>query len=130
MARAGVIGLPGGHDYQERIAGQHRGLADPGIRRGVTLPAGWPPPAWGRLAMTDGPLPGRPASGRPASGRPEPGASWLVSAGLVSALVLLFGVSISGWVELLFPAWILALSIDILAAGPRASAGVRTAPGA
>ena len=55
---------------------------------------------------------------------------WLVHAGLVSALVLLFGVGISGWVELLFPAWILALSIDILAVGPRAPAGVRTAPGA
>ena len=56
--------------------------------------------------------------------------SWLVPAGLVSALVLLFGVSISAWAELLFPAWILALSIDILAVGPRAPAEVRTAPGA
>ena len=56
--------------------------------------------------------------------------SWLVPAGLVSALVLLFGVSISAWVELLFPAWILALSIDILAVGPSAPAEVRTAPGA
>jgi hypothetical protein len=55
---------------------------------------------------------------------------WLVPAGLVSALVLLFGVGISAWVELLFPAWILALSIDILAVGPRAPAGVRTAPDA
>jgi hypothetical protein len=35
----------------------------------------------------------------------------------VSALVLLVGVGISPWVELLFPLWILALSIDILAAG-------------
>jgi hypothetical protein len=42
---------------------------------------------------------------------------WLTVAGLVSALVLLVGVGISPWVELLFPAWILALSIDILAAG-------------
>jgi hypothetical protein len=55
--------------------------------------------------------------------------SWLVPAGLASALVLLFGISISAWVELLFPAWILALSVDILAVGPRAAAGVRTAPG-
>ena len=42
---------------------------------------------------------------------------WLTVAGLVSALVLLVGVGISPWLELLFPAWILALSIDILAAG-------------
>ena len=44
---------------------------------------------------------------------------WLTVAGLVSALVLLIGVGFSPWVELLFPAWILALSIDILAAGLR-----------
>jgi hypothetical protein len=44
---------------------------------------------------------------------------WLTVAGLVSALVLLVGVGISPWVELLFPLWILALSIDILAAGLR-----------
>ncbi len=46
---------------------------------------------------------------------------WLTIAGLVSALVLLVGVGISAWVELLFPAWILALSLDILMAGRRAS---------
>ena len=46
---------------------------------------------------------------------------WLTVAGLVSALVLLVGVGISPWAELLFPAWILALSIDILAAGLRKS---------
>jgi len=44
---------------------------------------------------------------------------WLGYAGLATALVLLVGVSISVWVELLFPAWILALSLDILVAGPR-----------
>jgi hypothetical protein len=44
---------------------------------------------------------------------------WLTVAGLVSALVLLIGVGFSPWVELLFPAWILALSIDILVAGLR-----------
>ncbi|HEX9357719.1 MAG TPA: hypothetical protein VF933_28375 [Streptosporangiaceae bacterium] len=42
---------------------------------------------------------------------------WLTVAGLVTALVLLVGVGISAWVELLFPAWILALSVDILTAG-------------
>jgi MFS family permease len=44
---------------------------------------------------------------------------WLTVAGLVSALVLLIGIGFSPWVELLFPAWILALSIDILAASLR-----------
>jgi hypothetical protein len=28
------------------------------------------------------------------------------------------GIGMSQWVELLFPAWVLALSIDILLAGP------------
>src|SRR6266545_6604294 len=48
---------------------------------------------------------------------------WLTVAGIVAAVVLLVGVGISAWVELLFPAWILALSIDILAAGLRVSTG-------
>ena len=42
---------------------------------------------------------------------------WLTAAGLACALVLLVGIGVSPWVELLFPAWILALSIDILTAG-------------
>ena len=45
---------------------------------------------------------------------------WLTVAGIVAALVLLVTVGISAWVELLFPAWVLALSIDILIAGPKA----------
>jgi hypothetical protein len=45
---------------------------------------------------------------------------WLTVAGLVTAVVLLVGVGISAWVELLFPAWILALSVDVLAAGRKA----------
>ena len=44
---------------------------------------------------------------------------WLVIAGLVCAVVLLIGIGISPWVELVFPAWILALSLDVLLAGPR-----------
>ena len=48
---------------------------------------------------------------------------WLTVAGLLTALVLLVGVGISPWSELLFPAWILALSIDILAAGLRMAPG-------
>ena len=43
---------------------------------------------------------------------------WLVLAGLACALILLVGVGISPWVELLFPAWILALSLDVLIAAP------------
>ena len=53
---------------------------------------------------------------------------WLTVAGLATALVLLVGVGISPWVELLFPAWILAVSIEILAASPRALAGTAEAP--
>jgi len=45
---------------------------------------------------------------------------WLTVAGLVTAVVLLVGVGISAWVELLFPAWILALSVDVLMAGRKA----------
>jgi hypothetical protein len=47
---------------------------------------------------------------------------WLEFAGLATALVLLVGTGISAWAELLFPAWILALSIDILTARPGGSA--------
>jgi len=47
---------------------------------------------------------------------------WLTVVGLVSALVLFVAVGFSPWVELLFPAWILALSVDILVAGLRAAA--------
>ncbi len=43
---------------------------------------------------------------------------WLIVAGLATALVLLVGVGISAWAELLFPAWILALSIDVLFHAP------------
>jgi len=44
---------------------------------------------------------------------------WLTVAGIVAAVVLLIGSGISAWVELLFPVWILALSIDVLVAGRR-----------
>jgi len=42
---------------------------------------------------------------------------WLILAGLACAVVLLVGIGISPWSELVFPAWILALSLDILSAG-------------
>ena len=44
---------------------------------------------------------------------------WLTIAGIACALVLLIGIGISPWVELVFPVWILALSLDVLLAGPR-----------
>jgi hypothetical protein len=51
---------------------------------------------------------------------------WLTVAGVATALVLLVGVGISPWVELLFPAWILAVSIDILTDRRRALSGTST----
>ena len=48
---------------------------------------------------------------------------WLTMAGLACALALLIGVGISPWIELVFPAWILALSLDVLVAGPQAASG-------
>jgi hypothetical protein len=39
---------------------------------------------------------------------------WLTLAGLACAVVLMVGIGVSPWVELLFPVWILALSLDIL----------------
>ena len=53
---------------------------------------------------------------------------WVTVAGLATAVVLLVGVGISPWVELLFPAWILAVSIEILAAGPRDLSGAAETP--
>jgi len=53
---------------------------------------------------------------------------WLILAGLACALILLVGIGISPWVELLFPAWILALSLDVLIAGPAASSAGSAAP--
>ena len=56
---------------------------------------------------------------------------WVTAAGLATAVVLLVGVGISPWVELLFPAWILAVSIEILAVRPRGLSGAAaTSPSA
>jgi hypothetical protein len=52
---------------------------------------------------------------------------WLTLAGFVCAVALLIGIGISPWAELVFPAWILALSLDVLAAGPRTPSGSRPA---
>ena len=46
---------------------------------------------------------------------------WIGIAGFAVAAVLLVSVGLTPWVELLFPAWILLLSIDILRTGLRAS---------
>jgi hypothetical protein len=54
-------------------------------------------------------------------------ARWLTIAGLAIALVLLVSAGIVAWAELLFPAWILALSIDILVSRSRASSGGNSA---
>ena len=52
--------------------------------------------------------------------------SWLIYSGLACAVVLLVGIGISPWVELVFPVWILALSLEILVVGGRAPADPRT----
>jgi hypothetical protein len=44
---------------------------------------------------------------------------WLTLAGLAAAAVLIVGIGISPWAELVFPAWIMALSLDILVARRR-----------
>jgi hypothetical protein len=46
---------------------------------------------------------------------------WITLAGLATALVLFVGIGISPWAELVFPAWVLALSLDIIVAGPSAT---------
>jgi hypothetical protein len=48
---------------------------------------------------------------------------WLGYVGYGAALVLLFGIGLSPWTALVFPAWILVLSVDILLGGPRAESG-------
>ena len=48
---------------------------------------------------------------------------WLILTGLATALITLVGADITEWLELLFPAWILALSIDIIGTSLKAPAG-------
>jgi hypothetical protein len=56
---------------------------------------------------------------------------WIGMLGFAVAAVLLVSVGLTPWVELLFPAWILLLSIDILRTGLRSSRGAAgTATGA
>ncbi len=48
---------------------------------------------------------------------------WIGMLGVAVAIVLLISVGLTPWVELLFPAWILLLSVDILRTGLRRSPG-------
>jgi len=52
---------------------------------------------------------------------------WIGLLGFVVAAVLLISVGLTVWVELLFPAWILLLSVDILRTGLRQSPGAAEA---
>jgi hypothetical protein len=44
---------------------------------------------------------------------------WLVGAGYTVGAILLLAVGVFAWVELVFPAWVLALSVYVLVAGSR-----------
>ena len=55
---------------------------------------------------------------------------WIGMLGFAVAAVLLVSVGLTPWVELLFPAWILLLSIDILRTGLRAPAARAARPSA
>ncbi|MFQ1002642.1 hypothetical protein [Modestobacter sp. SSW1-42] len=48
---------------------------------------------------------------------------WIGLLGVAVAAVLLVAVGLTPWVELLFPAWVLLLSIDILRSEPEGTAG-------
>ena len=52
---------------------------------------------------------------------------WIGMLGFAVAVVLLVSVGLTVWVELLFPAWILLLSVDILRTGLRQSPGAAEA---
>jgi hypothetical protein len=52
---------------------------------------------------------------------------WIGLLGIAVAVVLLVSVGLTVWVELLFPAWILLLSVDILRAGWQRSPGAARA---
>lgn len=53
---------------------------------------------------------------------------WIGRLGIAVALVLLVGVGLTPWVELLFPAWVLLLSVDILRTALRESPGAAGTP--
>jgi hypothetical protein len=53
---------------------------------------------------------------------------WLVFAGYAIALILLLAIDVTPWVELLFPLWILLLSLDTLVASMGRKGTGRIAP--
>jgi hypothetical protein len=56
---------------------------------------------------------------------------WIVLLGYVVAAALLLSPPVTGWSQLLFPAWVLVLSVQILVASPRdADAGAAAADAA
>ncbi len=55
--------------------------------------------------------------------RTKVGPRWIGLLGIAVGVVLLVSVGLTLWVELLFPAWILLLSVDILRTGLRQSPG-------
>ncbi len=54
-------------------------------------------------------------------------APWIGFAGIAVAIVLLISIGLTPWVALLFPAWILVLSVDILRTGLRRPPGAAEA---
>ena len=61
--------------------------------------------------------------------RTRVGPRWIGMLGIAVGVVLLVTVGLTPWVDLLFPAWILLLSIDILRTGLRRSASSAMTPG-
>jgi hypothetical protein len=53
---------------------------------------------------------------------------WIAFAGYAIALVLLFGIGVTPWVQLIFPAWILLVSVDTLVASFRRGRSTPPAP--
>ena len=54
-------------------------------------------------------------------------APWIGFTGIAVAIVLLVSIGLTPWVALLFPAWILVLSMDILLTGLRQPPGATSA---
>ncbi|HXJ62669.1 MAG TPA: hypothetical protein VNN79_02845 [Actinomycetota bacterium] len=50
------------------------------------------------------------------------GARWVAYAGYVAGLLMLIGLGLSPWIELVFPSWVLVVSVDILVRSARGQA--------
>jgi hypothetical protein len=53
---------------------------------------------------------------------------WIAFVGYAAAVVMLVSIGLTPWVELLFPAWILLLSVEILRVSLRANEGIGEVP--